>query len=183
VSHAATEVEIARAGSEVIDELRPLWLALRDRHGAVMPDLGPVRDDDDSWRVRRGDYEQWLQAPDAFVLVARRAGRAVGYALVRADDEESATWPRGGRWALLESLSVLPEERGAGIGARLLERVRDECTREGFAELTVGAVAGNADAIRFYERHGFAHAVVLMVDSEYKGGQTRENGGDDRWPG
>jgi hypothetical protein len=36
--------EIVRAGPEVLGELRPLWLALRDHHADVMPHLGPPRD-------------------------------------------------------------------------------------------------------------------------------------------
>jgi GNAT superfamily N-acetyltransferase len=165
----------------VIDELRPLWLALRDRHGAVMPDLGPVRDDDDSWRVRRSDYEKWLAKPGAFVVVARRDGRVIGYAMVQSDHEESATWRgrRSGLWGFIESLSVAPNARGEGVGALLLAAVRNEAAREGFDQLSVGAVSGNAGAIRFYERHGFAHDAVFMVDSEYRPGQTGENGGDD----
>ena len=46
--------------------------------------------------------------------------------------------------------------------------MQEECARDGFAELTVGAVTGNRDAIRFYERHGFAHEAVWMIDSEYE---------------
>ena len=159
--------EIIRAGAEALEELRPLWLALRDHHGHVMPHLGPVRDDDDSWRVRRSDYNRWLAEPGAFVLIAHEEGRAVGYALVRPNDEVSATWPRGGHSALLESLSVAPAARGSGLGAVLVQRVREECAKEGFASLTVGTVFGNRDAIRFYEREGFRQEAILLRDTLY----------------
>lgn len=160
-------MKIARVGPEGLEELRPLWLALRDHHGRVMPQLGPVRDDEDSWRQRRADYERWLAEPGAFLLVAREERRALGYALVRPSDEVSATWPRGGRTALLESLVVAPDARGAGLGSALLSSVRDECTRRGYEMLTVGAVTGNREAIRFYEREGFAQEAVLLRDTSF----------------
>jgi GNAT superfamily N-acetyltransferase len=132
-----------------------------------MPHLGPVRNDDDSWRVRSRDYNRWLAEPGAFVLIAPRGGRAVAYALVRPDDEVSATWPRGGHTALLESLSVAPAARGSGLGAVLVQRVREECAKEGFISLTVGTVFGNRDAIRFYEREGFQQEAILLRDTLY----------------
>jgi GNAT superfamily N-acetyltransferase len=118
--------EIVRAGAEALEELRPLRLALRDHHADVMPHPGPARDDDDFWRVRRSDYSRWPAEPGAFVIIARAHGRAVGYALVRANDEVSSTWPRGGHTALLESLSVARAARGSGIGAALVQRAREE---------------------------------------------------------
>jgi GNAT superfamily N-acetyltransferase len=170
--------EIVRAGAEALEELRPLWLALRDHHADVMPHLGPPREADDSWRVRKRDYSRWLAEPGAFLLIARAQGRAVGYALVRANDEVSATWPRGGHTALLESLSVARAARGSGIGAALargsgigaalVQRVREECAKEGFAALTVGTVFGNRDAIRFYEREGFQQEAILLRDTRYR---------------
>jgi GNAT superfamily N-acetyltransferase len=79
----------------------------------------------------------------------------------------SATWPRGGHTALLESLSVAPAARGSGLGAVLVQRVREECAKEGFNSLTVGTVFGNRDAIRFYEREGFQQEAILLRDTLY----------------
>ena len=60
----------------------------------------------------------------------------------------------GDRTAELETLAVLPEQRGAGIGGALMDAVDQELGRLGIDDLWVVVVAGNADALRFYERRG-----------------------------
>lgn len=151
--------EITRHGPEAIDELRPLWLAMVAHHGAVATSMGPVREDDDSWARRRAHYARQLARPGAFVLVARHEGRAVGYALVTREGA-SPTWPEPEGWAEIDSLSVLPEARGRGLGERLLARVQEEVGAG--VELRLYAMAENADALRFYERAGFTTAILVL---------------------
>jgi ribosomal protein S18 acetylase RimI-like enzyme len=150
--------EITRHGAEVISELEPLWLAMVHHHAVVAPELGPVRDDEDSWARRRAHYQRQLARPGAFVLVARHDGRALGYALVTIEDA-SPTWSEPARWAEIDSLSVLEEARGQGLGEQLLERVQGEV---GNTELRLFAVTANADALRFYERAGFETFLAVM---------------------
>lgn len=164
----AADVEIVRGGVEVVPELRPLWLALRTHHGEIAPELGPVREDEETWRMRRAQYERWLaEDPRCFVLLARRrgGGRAIGYAFARMDEHESPTWPGGKAVLDVETLSVLPEARGAGVGARLLALLREEVALRGYDRLTLTVVAGNRDARRFYAREGFEEAFVFLRDS------------------
>ena len=161
-----SDVEIARGGVEVLDDLRPLWLALRTHHAEVAPDLGPVREDHETWRRRRAQYERWLTTdPRNFVLVARRRGKAIGYAFARLADTSSPTWDGDLQVLDVETLSVLPEARGAGVGARLLAAMREEVERQGFDQMTLTVVAGNRDARRFYEREGFAETFVSLRDT------------------
>jgi GNAT superfamily N-acetyltransferase len=165
----AGDVEVVRGGPELVDDVRALWLALRDHHVEVMPGMGPKRDDEDSWAHRRALYGRWLANPRAFVLLARDGGGAgdvVGYALVRPEGA-SSTWQAPKDPALLESLSIGPAARGGGLGAALMARVREECRREGFDALLVGAMAHNAGALRFYEREGFAPEAIMLRDTTY----------------
>jgi ribosomal protein S18 acetylase RimI-like enzyme len=150
--------EIARHGPEVVEELRPLWLAMVHHHAAVAPGMGPVREDEDSWTRRRAHYERQLARDGAFVLVARDGGRAVGYALVTLE-ADSPTWSEPEDWAEIDSLSVLPEARGQGLGEQLVARVQQEV---GDRELRLFAVASNDAARRFYERLGFAPSSVEL---------------------
>jgi ribosomal protein S18 acetylase RimI-like enzyme len=159
------DIDITRGGVELLDEVRPLWLALRTHHRAVAPDLGPVREDDDTWQRRRAQYERWLEDERAFVLLARRQNRAVGYAMVRIDERASPTWAGDRVNADLETLSVLPDARGAGVGRRLIALVREEVDRRGYDGLVLTAVATNRDALRFYEREGFTPTFVTLRDT------------------
>ena len=149
-------VPIEIAGEEVLDELRPLWLALVRHHASVAPEEGPPRSDDEAWRRRRALYGEWIGEEDAFVAVARdgRDGRAVGYAFVTLNGA-GATWGRPERFGYVESLALLPEARGDGTGRALLRAVWDEVERVGASEVRLGVLAANAPARGFYEALGF----------------------------
>jgi len=144
-----------------LDLLEPLWSALRLHHASVAPGFGAPRERADSWQRRRSEYEQWLGDPGAFALVAGRSGKLLGYAMVRPR-RPSPTWPLAEPAAELETLSVLPEERGQGVGSALLEAVRGELATRGATALSLLVVAGNDEALRFYERHGFSTAAIWL---------------------
>jgi len=158
------DLRIERLAPEDVDVLRPLWLVLRDHHGSLTEDWGPLREDDDSWERRRRDYASWLTEPDAFCLVARRRsdGPALGYAVVTVNSG-SPTWATVERFGYLETLSVLPTARGAGIGTALLDAVQANLSALGVARVELTMVARNDAARRFYERAGFDVRFVTMV--------------------
>ena len=154
-------IEIAVAGAERIDELEPLWLALHHHHRAVAA-APVVEDDDDSWARRRAWYLEMLAGGEDVVLIAERAGRAVGYAFLHLHHGPDDTWPVGERWGEVVSLSVSPEERGAGVGTALLDAVDAELAARGVADLQVAVMAGNAAALRLYERRGLRPAELVL---------------------
>jgi ribosomal protein S18 acetylase RimI-like enzyme len=153
--------DIRRITIGELNLIEPLWNALREHHSSVTPNLGPPRSRGESWQRRRAQYEQWLESPDSFALLAERHGEAVGYAMVHVRTG-SPTWPLGERAGEIETLSVLPGERGMGTGTALLEAVRDALGELGIAELSLLAISTNHEAIRFYERHGFATHALWM---------------------
>jgi GNAT superfamily N-acetyltransferase len=157
------ELSIARLDPADLDLLEPFWNALREHHAAVVPELGSPRPREESWRRRRQQYERWLSEPGSFALIAERAGRPVGYAMVHLR-HGSPTWPLSERAGELETLSVLPEERGAGVGSALLAAVRKELAQLGATELSLHVVPTSHDALRFYERHGF-NTIALWLTS------------------
>lgn len=156
------DVRIVRAGTERLDDIEPLWHALRDHHADVGAGVAPVRDAAESWRRRRAQYERWLATGELALLVAERDGRAVGYATLRPG-AGAATWDLGERVAELETLSVLPAERGRGTGAALVEACREIARGWEAGSLLVGLVHTNEDARRFYEREGFRPFYLEMV--------------------
>ncbi len=159
------DVRIVKAGVERVDELEPLWKALQSHHHDLeghIPGI-PLRDLDTSWERRRVNYVGWLSEPDSFVLVAEGVGgHPVGCALVSVHSADDTHVTRD-RFAELESLSVLPELRGAGLGSRLLEAVFEEVRGLGIREMVIGVLAANTDAARLYERYGFRPWVVKYM--------------------
>ncbi len=155
------EVSIRAVGESELELIEPLWNALREHHARVAPALGAPRERADSWERRRAQYAGWLAEPDSFVLLAERDGVPVGYAMVHLH-EGSPTWHTGERTGELETLSVLPDERGHGVGAALLGEARARLRALGAGQLSVFVMAGNAGAIRFYERHAFGPDGVCL---------------------
>lgn len=157
-------VRIVRAGVERLADIEPLWKALQAHHAAVAPTLAgyEARSPEDAWERRRVKYEVWLGDPDAFVLLAERDGRPVGYALVTIG-EGPAGWKSGEQVADVETLSVISEARGEGVGTLLMDAVEEELIRLDVRELRLLVIAPNAEAIHFYERRGLTTVSQVMM--------------------
>jgi GNAT superfamily N-acetyltransferase len=157
-----SSVVIVRAGAARIPELEPLWRVLYNHHAQVGRPVAPLRDFDDSWRRRGAQYESWLEAGEAVLLVAERDHRVIGYAMVTVG-EGPATWDLGERTLVIETLVVAPEERGAGVGHALLEEAERAAREAGADTMAVGLVHTNEAGRRFYEREAFGLFYVEMV--------------------
>jgi N-acetyltransferase len=155
----ASDAPTLRCANEVeeLAALEPVWNALQAHHSEITPDLGndtPKRSMPDAWRIRRSKYERRLGDPDTFFVVAESGGEPAGYAFVTIG-LPYAGWATGDRLAELETLSVLAERRGEGIGAALLNAVWQRLAELGVNDMAITTTVTNVDAQRFYERHGF----------------------------
>ena len=92
----------------------------------------------------------WGPEPAAEVLIARRDGIPVGFALFF--HTFSTFLARRGLW--LEDLFVYPEHRGAGIGKALLRAVAAVARDRGCGRFEWSVLDWNAPALRFYEGLG-----------------------------
>jgi ribosomal protein S18 acetylase RimI-like enzyme len=157
---SAAAVSVERSGVTALEELRPLWQALLERHAEVWSVL-PQRAAGDSWTRRKQQYEGWLADEDSFVLVAREGGVPLGYILVHVGEGDE-TYLTGERLAEIETLVVAAGERDAGVGGLLFDAAMQELGRIGVDDLLVGHMDGNEAARRFYERRGFTPFVHLL---------------------
>jgi ribosomal protein S18 acetylase RimI-like enzyme len=73
------------------------------------------------------------------------------------------TWVSGDRVGEIESVGVVPELRGRGLGTRLLDALEQALREDGVHDLVVGALPGNTGAVRLYERRGFRPAWLYLM--------------------
>ena len=88
------------------------------------------------------------------------------------------TWRTGDRVGEIESLGVLPEWRGRGIGSRLLDVLERELAAGGVRDLVLGALPGNRAAIRLYERRGFRPTWLYLSRLEGRPAPPPDGGAD-----
>jgi ribosomal protein S18 acetylase RimI-like enzyme len=103
--------------------------------------------DADSWRAQAdGSAEGRDRA--TFVAIT---GRPVGVGALYRDQDGSAAGELIQVW-------VAPECRGGPVAAELLEAIFEWAAANGFETIRAEVTAGNARALRFYEKHGFLRA-------------------------
>jgi GNAT superfamily N-acetyltransferase len=99
-------------------------------------------------------FERIAATPGQLLVVAEaHPGRVVGTLQLSILPGLSR---RGASRALIESVRVRSDERGAGLGTRLVRWAVEEARRQGCAVVQLTSDASRADAHRFYERLGFA---------------------------
>ncbi|MCD9874463.1 GNAT family N-acetyltransferase [Streptomyces guryensis] len=100
-----------------------------------------------------------LDDPARLVLAVEHDGQVVGHLM------GSLTGPTAKRpvtSATLVSIHVRPGHRRARAGDRLVEEFLDWARRQGAEHAEVTAYSANTDAVRFYERSGFAAMTVTL---------------------
>lgn len=100
-------------------------------------------------RFSRGYMRHCVQHSDAATWIAEDDTGMGGFAIV--------AWARSGRQttAYIETLEVLPERRGQGVGGELLRCVERSAAAAGAAEIWLHVKAENPAAIHVYEAHGY----------------------------
>ncbi|MGA6948246.1 MAG: GNAT family N-acetyltransferase [Solirubrobacterales bacterium] len=169
---APPEVEIIEARADRLDDIESLWRAMHEYHAEVageVREVAPFRRAKDSWRRRRGEFERWMRAGDAWLLIAEREGSPVGFAFFRIC-EGDWSFETSERMGELEALSVEPELRRWGIGSLLMEEVEQRLAAAGVGFIGLAVVAGNEDALRFYKRWGMAPSYVRCLGRTLPGG-------------
>lgn len=106
-------------------------------------------------------------------LVAEVEGVVLGSAEVTLKSPNPASMIRP-TVAASVGVAVLDDQRGGGIGSRLMEAAEDWARERGATLMLLDASAANRDALRFYEqRHGYRLRGVLMTKELEQDGPQR----------
>lgn len=100
----------------------------------------------DAWPLQMF-YDEFAQPDTRQYLAAEADGRLVGYAGVMCIDTT----------ADIQTIGVLPECEGQGIGTAMLTELLAEGRRRGAREVLLEVRADNPRAQKLYRRNGFEH--------------------------
>jgi ribosomal protein S18 acetylase RimI-like enzyme len=172
-------LELRRGSAADLAALEPLWVAVHHRHAESMPELAPYVSDARTWELRSRLYAELLAKPDTVLVLAKMGEALVGYGLAHVMEIDDTwipdTWVTGDRIGEIESLSVLPEHRGQGIGERLMDALERALHEAGVADVIVGVLPGNDGAVRLYERRGYRPTWAYL--SRFAGRSAPRGGG------
>ena len=100
-------------------------------------------------RFTRRYMRQLLKRADAAAWVVEEEGLMAGFAIV------GWSGPPAAIFAYIETIEVLAEMRGKGLGGELLRRIEASALAAGAGLIALHVDAANAAAIRLYEAHGY----------------------------
>ncbi|MET8408560.1 GNAT family N-acetyltransferase [Streptomyces sp. NPDC005195] len=119
--------------------------------------LGAQRESPDDLAPYLAALERLNGDPNQHLVVAVRAGQVVGTLQLTVIPGLSR---RGSTRALIEGVRVRTDERGSGLGTRIIEWAVDESRRQECRLVELTSDASRTDAHRFYERLGFTASHV-----------------------
>ncbi|PGH49367.1 GNAT family N-acetyltransferase [Streptomyces sp. Ru87] len=119
--------------------------------------LGARRESPGDLTPYRAAFERIAADPNQRLVVAVRGGRTVGTLQLTIIPGLSR---RGATRSLIEAVRIHADERGSGLGSRLIEWAVDTSRREGCVLVQLTSDASRTDAHRFYERLGFTASHV-----------------------
>jgi GNAT superfamily N-acetyltransferase len=151
-SGGAVAVTIREAGEADLDAVRIIFDYCYAFHRAAVPSVFRRAED------YRGSDEFLLSCianPDAALLLAESKGQPVGlaYVLDRCAPDISVLAPR--RYAILDTLAVIPRAQHTGIGRALLASAESWAHERGLLEIELSVWEFNERAHSMYRRAGY----------------------------
>ncbi|MET8023908.1 GNAT family N-acetyltransferase [Streptomyces avermitilis] len=114
--------------------------------------LGAQRESPDDLAPYLTALERLAKDPNQHLVVAVREDRVIGTLQLTIIPGLSR---RGSTRSIIEGVRVHADERGSGLGTRLIEWAIDESRRQGCQLVQLTSDATRTAAHRFYERLGF----------------------------
>lgn len=107
------------------------------------------------------DLNEFIQSPDAILIVAEEDGIIVGsgYALIKKSEKDYNNFKS---YAYLGFMFVKPEYRGKGINKLITDELVSWAQSRNISEIRLDVYAQNESAIKAYEKAGFEPLLLTM---------------------
>jgi len=101
-----------------------------------------------------------IENPEAgCILKAEKDGRIIGMVNLLF----TISTFTGGRVCILEDMVVLPDQRGTGTGAKILEAAKEKVKEMGCSRITLLTDGSNVRAQKFYKLNGFEQSDMVAM--------------------
>ncbi|MFE7356367.1 GNAT family N-acetyltransferase [Streptomyces sp. NPDC057543] len=153
-------IQIRTASSDDVDLLASLNQIVHDLHNRHRPDL--FLDSPEPGAVE-GFFRTQIADPSVTALLADGAeGEALGYALARVKNRPGSALEHPDVIVSLDQIAVVPDAARSGVGAALLEAVREVGRAAGCRRLVTDVWYFNEGARAFYQAAGFSPMNVRL---------------------
>jgi [ribosomal protein S18]-alanine N-acetyltransferase len=102
------------------------------------------------FRFSRAEMRRYAQAHNAHVVIIEIAGHLAGFCIAHVNQSSDDTT------GYIVTLDVAPEHRRKGIASLLMREAERQVAEAGCGAMVLHVFSGNAGAISFYEREGYA---------------------------
>jgi ribosomal protein S18 acetylase RimI-like enzyme len=133
-----------------LDLLAPLWYKLNAFHQDLDELLGNPRRIT-TWEQRRIQLHEKALGK-SLIQILRVDGSSAGYCFTSIDEANKGE---------IDSLFLLPEWRGRGIGKKLMENALTWLEDLGCKDIDISVHPGNTSAVKFYWSFGFATGPIM----------------------
>ena len=144
------DVRLLDGGAELLDRVKPLWSELRRHHADLAPRW--------SASLLATSFEQrrveLVGKAGILVSLATRQAQDIGYCVSTITADTTGE---------VDSLYVIPAQRGTGVGHALMSRAMDWFARQSVSSIVVNVISGNDAAQQFYARYGFLPRTVRLL--------------------
>jgi len=100
-------------------------------------------------RFSRRYIRRLVESADTATWIGEEDGKIAGFSIADFGRD------RDGVFAYIQTIEVLPQRRGRGIGNELLRRMENAAREKGARAIWLHVESQNSGAIRLYESHGY----------------------------
>ena len=104
------------------------------------------------------ELKEFLSSKENIFLVAEKDGKLVGY----IHGKKAPPPVDGNKYFQLTEIGVVPNERGKGIGKKLIKEFTKVVSKMGYSKISLICASKNKEALEFYKHLGYHETDIYM---------------------
>lgn len=154
----AEGITLVRGGGELLEHVRPLWQRLNRHHEERSRHFADVFAGNTFEKRRANILTHGTQGLHV-IMAQMDSGAYAGYCVSTINDSRAGE---------VDSLYLLPDLRGQGIGELLVQESISWLKAQGVTRIFLEVSAGNEEAYGFYAKLGFFPAKIILEQKEVR---------------